>query len=514
MHSAFLLCSRNVLQPFNKLVTLAKQIPFRTIKMAARHPTLAPAIPSFPSPLVATGTVSFPYKSMDLVKIALQREREYNDKIFELAKSLNAKTHRVSYLFQLGQMEEARAHLEVAAKEAIDLVSLEPPSKWVTRSHGTVASALESFICVRCQDVFFSKGVLAPQSEFSTFEDSEYLSGVIRFCQELCRYAIGQATAGDAGSVLLCKNVVATVQKKLIEFDFRNGPLRRKYDGVKYAVKRLEDILYELSLTGAYVAADVADERAAKKARTVSQSDAGVAEEKSNGGDDTDPSGAASASAVVTESDFDNIRTKLELYDSKREDVIKKTRDVQKLSKQAIFSLHRGQIETAKAQLHKAKGIADGIYTTYIDQDPGLRSGSYANSIEEYTEGVLFLLWLESDDSEICPIDVAELDGQCLPHDYLGGLVDFTGEVGRYAVLAASKRDDARVRKSLAAVLAVEEALTSLNLSGKYGKKASELRNNVKKLEVVLYELSLVKASGRNVTTAISADDTAPATDD
>lgn len=39
------------------------------------------------------------------------------------------------------------------------------------------------FICVRCQDVFFSKGILAPQSEFASFDDSEYLSGVIRFCQ-------------------------------------------------------------------------------------------------------------------------------------------------------------------------------------------------------------------------------------------------------------------------------------------------------------------------------------------
>jgi hypothetical protein len=28
-----------------------------------------------------------------------------------------------------------------------------------------------------------------------------------------------------------------------------SGPLRRKYDGVKYALKKLEDILFELSVT-------------------------------------------------------------------------------------------------------------------------------------------------------------------------------------------------------------------------------------------------------------------------
>lgn len=98
--------------------------------MAAKVPTLAPAIPSVPNPLVAAGTVSFPYKSMEGVKTALQSEREYTDRIFEYAKSLNAKTHRVTYLFQLGQMDQARSHLEEAAQEANALVSLQVLSTW------------------------------------------------------------------------------------------------------------------------------------------------------------------------------------------------------------------------------------------------------------------------------------------------------------------------------------------------------------------------------------------------
>lgn len=38
---------------------------------------------------------------------------------------------------------------------------------------------------------------------------------------------------------------------QLIMFDFRNGPLRKKYDSVKWNLKKLETILYELSLTDA-----------------------------------------------------------------------------------------------------------------------------------------------------------------------------------------------------------------------------------------------------------------------
>ena len=34
-----------------------------------------------------------------------------------------------------------------------------------------------------------------------------------------------------------------------LKFDFRNSQLRRKYDGLKYTLKNMETMLYELSLS-------------------------------------------------------------------------------------------------------------------------------------------------------------------------------------------------------------------------------------------------------------------------
>ena len=42
---------------------------------------------------------------------------------------------------------------------------------------------------------------------------------------------------------------------------------------------------------------------------------------------------------------------------------------------------------------------------------------------------------------------------------YVGGLVDFTGEVGRIAVMAATRRDQSQVEQALAAALTVQDAL-------------------------------------------------------
>lgn len=37
---------------------------------------------------------------------------------------------------------------------------------------------------------------------------------------------------------------------QLLQFDFRNGNLRKKFDALKYTLKKMENTTYELSLHG------------------------------------------------------------------------------------------------------------------------------------------------------------------------------------------------------------------------------------------------------------------------
>lgn len=335
---------------------------------------------------------------------------------------------------------------------------------------------------------------------FNRYTNEEYICGVIHFCQELGRYAVGRATVGDADSVVLCRDLVQQVFGQLLEFDFRNGPLRRKYDGVKYVLRRLEDVLYELSLIGAYVA-PAEPAQPAKRAKLDSSSSGG-------GGAAAEANGAGAAaggvSGALNPEEFAAMRETMNAYDKKREDVIKGTRDLQKLSKQAIFSLHRSDFGKASGQLAQVVAKAREIFEGYIKDEPALRQGSYANAMEEFAEAVLFKVWLE--EKTICAADGPALEGLIDSTEYIGGLADFTGEVGRFAVAAAARRDDAAVRECLAADLSVQDALMKLGLPGKLGKKESMLKTNVKKLEHVLYELSLIKASGRKVSAAKTED--------
>ena len=80
--------------------------------------------------------------------------------------------------------------------------------------------------------------------------------------------------------------------------------------------------------------------------------------------------------------------------------------------------------------------------------------------------------------------------------EFLGGICDLSGEVGRVAVLKGTKRDREGVQMCLDTNLSVLYALEGLHLPGKLHKKIDPLRQSVQKLENVLYELSLIQAKG------------------
>jgi predicted translin family RNA/ssDNA-binding protein len=177
-----------------------------------------------------------------------------------------------------------------------------------------------------------------------------YLIGaLIALAQDLSRYAVTRAIANDIESITICRGVLEELNGKMLEFDFRNGPLRRKYDGLKYALRSVEDIVFELSLVDkelSNVTVSEASEPAAKRAKV-------------------DTTTEVSYNYIDTEG-IDAIRKRMDEVDAKREDLIKKSRDVQKLAKQAIFSIQRGNLNDAGDKLRVSKGIASGLIESIV----------------------------------------------------------------------------------------------------------------------------------------------------
>jgi len=301
---------------------------------------------------------------------------------------------------------------------------------------------------------------------------------------ELVEYCTGRAMERDVESVDLCRHMVEAINGRLLAFDFRNGPLRRKYDSIKYAVKRIEDMLYEQSLLDATPTSEAAEggrqEGVAKRPRIGSDTAASTEAED------------AAGSSILNEAEFDDLKRRMEQADEARERVIKGSRDAQKLSKQAIYSIHRGNLGQARKQLGQALEKVRELEPT-VQQYPTLRPGSFSNVLEEYAEGMLFLHWMET--REILDMDRM---APVRKDEYIGGLVDLTGEIGRFGVACATKRAAGDVRQCYETSSVINTLLTTMQLPTGMRKKIGAVPNNQRKLGTILYELALSE-SGRKI---------------
>jgi predicted translin family RNA/ssDNA-binding protein len=346
-----------------------------------------------------------------------------------------------------------------------------------TPRDGNLTNRVEELVCLLAFNHFLATGTLLSPSECGTFvTDEEYLAGAcMSLCQTLSRYAIGRATARDLASVQATRDLVQQILDYLLTFDFRNGYLRHKYDGTKYALKTLETLLYELSVTGA---ADT-EESDTKAERRV----------------------------LLNQEELEGIRARMAHRDELRENLIKKSRDGQKAAKQAIYALHRGDSDGARKLLNQCEDCINNHLFPIVNEEPPLRTGSHTQVVEEYVEAKLFYTWLHGNAD--LPLLQKPSGILLMPQDfslplqmdeYLGGLCDLTGEIGRYAVQRGTARDFDGVKLCLATNTAIYLAMQTLErLPGGIGKKMDQLRQSVEKLERMTYELSLSEATGRKI---------------
>lgn len=99
--------------------------------------------------------------------------------------------------------------------------------------------------------------------------------------------------------------------------------------------------------------------------------------------------------AAVNVADFAELARAMTEEDERREVLIKKSREVLKASKGAIYNLHRRDVAKAREQLAGAVAIMKGELLPLVAAYPSLRF-SLSGALEEYAEAVVFSEYLAS----------------------------------------------------------------------------------------------------------------------
>ncbi|KAI4198574.1 MAG: hypothetical protein LQ346_002727 [Caloplaca aetnensis] len=76
----------------------------------------------------------------------------------------------------------------------------------------------------------------------------EYLHALISLIEELARLAVNSVTLGDYQRPLQISKFVKDIHAGFQILNLKNDSLRRRSDSIKYSVKKIEDVVYDLSL--------------------------------------------------------------------------------------------------------------------------------------------------------------------------------------------------------------------------------------------------------------------------
>jgi len=109
--------------------------------------------------------------------------------------------------------------------------------------------AVQEYVEAMAFYYFIKEKRLATRKELEVDAES-YLLGICDLTGELVRKAINSAIAKKFSVSVEIKDFVSELYGEMLKFSFRNGPLRKKFDSIKYDLKKLEDLVYDLKTKG------------------------------------------------------------------------------------------------------------------------------------------------------------------------------------------------------------------------------------------------------------------------
>ncbi|MFA5142150.1 MAG: haloacid dehalogenase [Candidatus Woesearchaeota archaeon] len=190
---------------------------------------------------------------------------------------------------------------------------------------------------------------------------------------------------------------------------------------------------------------------------------------------------------MINEKDFKEMKDEMLKFDSHRELLIKKSRDVLKLSKQVIYAVHRVDMKDAE-KLTKVMIAELDELNQYIKKNPKMyHQGSYKVSVQEYVEAMLFYGFVK--ENRLMTRKELNVDADY----YLLGLADLSGELVRKAILDATNKNYESPKQIREIVAQIYQWLLEFDIrDGELRKKFDGIKYDLKKLEDLCFQLSMV----------------------
>ena len=191
---------------------------------------------------------------------------------------------------------------------------------------------------------------------------------------------------------------------------------------------------------------------------------------------------------MLNKKDFEDMRKEYHGNDSAREQLIKRSRDLLKLSKQMIYAVHKSDFKFVSVNSKKAAAMLKEL-KLIVKKAPFLEfTGAFRSAVEEYAEAMIYYNFVKN--NKVVGHKALKVDSEI----YLAGLSDFTGELVRKAVMLAGKGEVEKVTKIKELVDEIYGEMIGFDLrNSELRRKFDAVKYNLKKLEDLVLDLQIKK---------------------
>ena len=187
---------------------------------------------------------------------------------------------------------------------------------------------------------------------------------------------------------------------------------------------------------------------------------------------------------MISKSFIKKLKSQVEKSDSGRVKIIRETHPMVREAKHAIFKIHRGEIKEAEKSLDALEKNLRQIVKE-AEKSNSRNEGTLHAAVEEYLEAIYLLKVVQG---KSIPQNISF---SITADEQLAALSDLTGELVRAATLEVTKGNLTSIKQYRDATEELFGVLLQMNLRGQLRQKRDDARRNLKRLEEILYDVSL-----------------------
>ncbi|KAL2345069.1 hypothetical protein Fmac_006354 [Flemingia macrophylla] len=244
-------------------ISLILVFPFRGIQTFR----LAPSVSRFSSSMAVSP--SSLDKQFDAFRVQLEESGTLRDRIRTVVSEIESSTRLIyATLLLVHQsrptpdvLEKARSQINVLKKQYKQLAEVVGgcPGQYY-RYHGDWRSETQSVVSMLAFMHWLETGSLLEHKEAEEklglnssdfgLDVEDYLTGVCFMSNELPRYVVNRVTAGDYDCPRKVLKFLTDLHAAFRMLNLRNDFLRKKFDGMKYDLRKVEEVYYDVKIRG------------------------------------------------------------------------------------------------------------------------------------------------------------------------------------------------------------------------------------------------------------------------